>query len=422
MKWIEHWYVSYALLGLSAAGLQPILLPLLAGRSGGAAEIGAVMAAFSLGGLTAPAWGGLADRFRMHQWILAGGLAGTAAGAALFPLAVSSGLRAAFAFLSGAGLAASSTVANLFIVETRPREEWDSRIGWLQTFYGGGQVIGLVLAGLIGQSEPEKGMWLASGAAGIAIVPALFGTRIDSAHLREQRPLLSHQAHRAEWPVSSPQHLYHHLNIGRFGALLRETETPFGLFLVAWLLGFSGSAAIFSLYPVLMEQLYGISTGASSAAYAVAAGLGLVLYAPSGRWSERRGARAVFQYGLAIRVVAFAALIVLSVAVLPGRGWVAMLLFLIIVLAWSLLSVSSTTLVASLAAGGEGEAMGVFNAVTALSGVIGAGLGGWLAEVWGYGVVPVVGIAGSASGLLIMLGLSRRGTLSGQSSSKEVHL
>ncbi len=420
MKWIEHWYVSYALLGLSAAGLLPILLPLLAGRSGGAAEIGAVMAAFSLGGLTAPAWGWLADRFRVHQWLLAGGLAGTAAGAALFPLAGSLGLRAALAFLSGAGLAASSTVANLFIVETRPREEWDSRIGWLQTFYGGGQVLGLVLAGLIGQAAPEKGMRLAGGAAAVAIIPAFFGTRIDFALLRERRPVLSGQAHRAEWPVSSPQHLYHHLSIDRIGAALREIETPFGLFLVAWLFGFSGSAAIFSLYPVLMEHLYGLRPGASSAGYAVAAGLGLVLYAPSGRWTGRRGAQAVFQYGLALRVAAFAALTILSVSSFPGRGWAAMLLFLIIVLAWSLLSVSSTTLVASLATRGEGEAMGVFNAVTALSGVIGAALGGWLAEAWGYGAVPVMGIAGAAAGLLLMLKVFRHAPAPGRD-QEEVH-
>ena len=80
MKWVESWYISYALLGLSAAGLVPILLPLLIGRTRGAADIGFVMAAFSLGGLTAPIWGGLADRYRLHRWLLLGGILGTALG------------------------------------------------------------------------------------------------------------------------------------------------------------------------------------------------------------------------------------------------------------------------------------------------------------------------------------------------------
>ena len=98
-----------------------------------------------------------------------------------------------------------------------------------------------------------------------------------------------------------------------------------------------------------------------------------------------------------------------------------MLIFLFIVLAWSLLSVSSTALVAALSTRSEGEAMGVFNAVTALSGVIGAALGGWLAEAWGYGAVPVMGIAGTASGLLLMLRLFRPGRGTGRTSHEEVH-
>ncbi len=34
MKWVERWYISYALLGMTAPGLVPILLPILIGRTG----------------------------------------------------------------------------------------------------------------------------------------------------------------------------------------------------------------------------------------------------------------------------------------------------------------------------------------------------------------------------------------------------
>ena len=50
----------------------------------------------------------------------------------------------------GLGFAAANTVANMFIVEVHPREEWDSRIGALNALSGLGQVAGLLLAGLIG--------------------------------------------------------------------------------------------------------------------------------------------------------------------------------------------------------------------------------------------------------------------------------
>jgi MFS family permease len=403
MKWIEGWYLSYALLGLSAAGLLPILLPLVMGRTSGAAYIGLVMSAFSMGGLTAPIWGAFADRFRLHRWLLMGGLIGTAAGAAVFPLSLSLAVRIALAFVSGIGLAAASTTANLFIVEVRPQTEWDARIGWLQTFYGGGQVIGLGLAGFMGQAAPEKGLWLAGVMAVAAIIPALSGTRRDAALLLQHRPVLSHSPHHAEWPVGSPQHLYHHLSLGELRRALASVESPFGLFLVAWLLSFSGTAAFFSLYPVLMQQLFGILPGRSSAGYAIAAGLGLILYAPAGKWSAVRGPLPVLREALVLRVAAFLALTLLAIAPLPGRDWLAMMFFLVVVLAWSLLSVSSTALIAALSPENEGEGMGIFNAVTAFSGVVGAALGGWAASLWGYVAVPVMGIVGAGSGLLLLI-------------------
>jgi len=55
-QWVETWYLAYALLGATIAGLAPILLPLTASHTGNATDVGLVMAAFSLGGLTAPLW------------------------------------------------------------------------------------------------------------------------------------------------------------------------------------------------------------------------------------------------------------------------------------------------------------------------------------------------------------------------------
>lgn len=57
-----------------AASLAPIGLPLAISRMGGAAEVGLAVAAVSVGGLSAPLWGSLADRARLHRWVLAGGL------------------------------------------------------------------------------------------------------------------------------------------------------------------------------------------------------------------------------------------------------------------------------------------------------------------------------------------------------------
>jgi hypothetical protein len=50
--------------------------------------------------------------------------------------------------------------------------------------------------------------------------------------------------------------------------------------------------------------------------------------------------------------------------------------------------------------------MGIFNAVTAFSGVVGAVAGGWTASLRGYAAVPVVGLAGVAAGLIMMIFLA----------------
>jgi len=64
---------------------------------------------------------------------------------------------------------------------------------------------------------------------------------------------------------------------------------------------------------------------------------------------------------------------------MPPLGWTRMArlaVTIVVILSWSLLSVSGTALTARLSQGEEGEGMGLFNATTALAGVTGAALGG----------------------------------------------
>ena len=46
-----------------------------------------------------------------------------------------------------------------------------------------------------------------------------------------------------------------------------------------------------------------------------------------------------------------------------------------------------------------GQGMGIFNAVTAIAGVLGAVLGGWAAGVWGYNSIVFLALLGVAVGL-----------------------
>jgi len=74
-RWVEPWYLSYAILGCTMGGMFPILIPLLAlKRFSSACQVGLVMAAFNLGGLMAPIWGSIADRYGIHPGLLSSGL------------------------------------------------------------------------------------------------------------------------------------------------------------------------------------------------------------------------------------------------------------------------------------------------------------------------------------------------------------
>jgi predicted MFS family arabinose efflux permease len=104
-----------------------------------------------------------------------------------------------------------------------------------------------------------------------------------------------------------------------------------------------------------------------------------------------------------MRLLAFISLVGLGCLPLPGRGWLALLSVSVVILSWSLLSVSGTALTARLSHGGEGEGMGLFNAASALAGVTGAALGGWVAERWGAHLAVGLPVVGLALGLLLAL-------------------
>jgi DHA1 family tetracycline resistance protein-like MFS transporter len=399
-RWVEPWYLVYALLGTIIAGLIPVLLPLRVDQSGNASQVGWVMAAVSLGGLSAPLWGSLADRFHLHRTTLIGGLLLTTLGLTAFALTSQPMLWFGLALLLSVGAAGASTVANLFVVEVHPKAEWDERIGWLQTFYGLGQVVGLFLAGFLSNVNLDTGLLIAAGMGAAAVILGWL-TAKNPRNRPAEKPVLLHTARHTEATVHSPQRFFHHLSLKGIRQLVPVLRSRFGLFLAVWLLTFAGSATVFSQYPLLMKNLFGITADVSSMAFGVMAGLGLLLYSPAGNWSDKVGSVPVLRFSLVMRLVAFLGLFALGFTHFGIQGWLAMGAFALVVFAWSLMSVSGTALAADLSPVGEGEGIGIFNAVNALAGVIGAALGGWVASTWGYGATAVVAVVGVLGGFLL---------------------
>ena len=93
-----------------------------------------------------------------------------------------------------------------------------------------------------------------------------------------------------------------------------------------------------------------------------------------------------------------------TVSVLPTASdlFVAMLGFVLIMIAWPVLSVSSTGLAARLTPFGEGAAMGLLAATNALATVAGTFLGGPVVEALGYRIVPLIALAGLVGAELLV--------------------
>jgi MFS family permease len=360
------------------------------------------MAALSLGGLTAPLWGKLADHYHLHRCLLTGGLAVTAVGLTALPFVDVPIAWLGLAFLLGLGVAAASTVANLFVVEAHPEDQWDGRIAWLQTFQDSGYVGGLLLAVWLSQIDLRLGLLIIASITGLAAVLGWTTTQTPPTPCIP-RPVLLHPARYGEMTQHTPQHLYHHAGYQVLWRLAATLRSSFGRFLVTWLLSLSGSSAFFAFYPVLARDVFGISPALASLAFALAASLRLMLYVPAGRWSHRCSPVRVLQGALGMRLLVFMGLFALGLTPAGGHRQLALLGFAPIVLCWALLSVSGTALTAHLARHNEGEGMGLFNAVTSLAGVLGAALGGWLAGQWGYNVASGLAVVGITLGLCLSL-------------------
>ncbi len=408
-RWVEPWYLSYAILGALASGLAVILIPLIVTKFGGTAtHVGAAIAAQNVGALFAPFWGWSADRSHAYRAIFFGGFVLIAFGFLGFTLVHDLSAWLLSAFLVGFGTGASNTVACLFVVEFTAKSEWSERISWLQTFNALGSVVGMALAGLL---EPQIGTLVSA----LLVIPAImiggWGLPVPGGPLHFPRPHLlgaelAHMLRRGgpnAISVLAPLHRPRRSDI----AVLRVAfASAFGIFLVGWFFFSLAISAFASLYPVLMTKSFEITVTTSSMLMSVATAISIPLYNLAGRSATRHGPIQVLAIGIGGRIVALAGLAMVAYTH-PSFSFVpVLLLYGLFQGIWPLLGVTSNDLAADLAPFGEGTAMGLFNAVAAIASALGAVVGGVVADMFGFASVIVFGALGASVALVCML--SRR--------------
>jgi predicted MFS family arabinose efflux permease len=200
----------------------------------------------------------------------------------------------------------------------------------------------------------------------------------------------AHPALGGEAWSSTPQRLFHVISWQGLLTLLREMEMPFARLLIIWFVAFAAISAVLTMFPLSLIQAFGASPRLPATTYAFAAAVSLAIYPLAATMAKRYGARQVMRAGFGTRTVAIA---ILSITFLSQTDNMRLVLggFVMLVLAWPLLGVSGTALAAELAPGEKGEAIGLFNASSSLAGAVGALIGGWATQAYGFGAVCLVG-------------------------------
>jgi MFS family permease len=406
-RWVEPWYLSYAILGCTMGGMVPILIPLLALKHfSSTCQVGLVMAVFNIGGLMAPFWGSVADRYGIHRGLLSGGLIITSIALAALSFTNTFLFWLGLALIQGIGVFVAMTVGNLFIVEIYPKAEWNERIGWLQTFNSGGQVCGMLLAAALSQIDLSSSLLIAASLIAVAVLPSRLTPKVshENAGYRSGSLYQGHHCHRIQESSYFSVEDFR-INISRHISSVRNT--PFEHFMGFWLLCVAGASAIYTLYPVMMQEIYGIGQELLSFSFAVAMGLSVFLYPQAGHLAHRFGPTRVLRSFLGVRLMAFLSFFFLEVYHFGGQVQLVLLSFSAIVLCWPFLIVSGTALTAQLSPLGEGKGMGIFCAVLATACVIGSAVGGWLAAQWGYDAAAGMAVITDALGLMLMYKMNK---------------
>ena len=421
-RFLEAWFAPFALVNGSAVGLVPILLPVVSVKYG-VGHVGLVMGAFNLGAFAAPLTGALADKFRAYRVLAIGCAALSAVSLWLFPLA-GSAPQLLLALANGAGFAGAVTIADLLIVERRPKAEWNQRLGWLETVLGIGQGGALLLASWLSTQTADNALLIGAFVPAAAI--PLAAVLIRNAPAAPSQPAPSQPAPSQPAVATQPDHAplpaRHHLAdaglVGEWGPAspkrahnLQRRRRPFtgfrnvlgggfGWMLAAWAPAYAGTAIVFSLYPVLFQHSFGVAPQTSALAFAVIVFVSLPLFLLAGRIGQRRGPVPAVLGGMAARVVLLGLLAGFAAAghipyVLPMAAFAGVLF------AWSFLSVASPALTAQLVPNAEGDAQGMLNASSGVAGLVGSVAGGEVANTWGYPAALALGAAAVAVGLTI---------------------
>ncbi len=409
----SKWFYSYLPQGIAGGATSP-LIPLFAYALGASlGDVGVIAAATSVASVPAfMLWGSLSDRLKTRKAFLILGFLGTAVSFLAMALCFNLPEFYLANLLIGFLGAASAPVGAVLVMETSERTQWPSRLALISQLTGVGYIVGLSV-GMV---------WLAIGPVILDTVSAMRGLFVIGAALGllsgvlagmwlvepnvylERRSIhLVDNLFRIERVKFLPMRMLHYLDFRNRKA--SKLSRPLRTYLVTVFLLFSGFTAFYGFFPILLQQVYGLSESAVFAVYIASQVGSVTAYLRVGRWVQQRGSRRTQMYASLGRTLLFPSFLLVGlVSFSPAAILVGLLaLHAAVGICWALINVSGSTLVSDLAPeDARAEAMGAYNAVQGFGSILGPLLGGFAAEFLGYGVGIGVSVAFILAGVAIL--------------------
>ena len=287
---------------------------------------------------------------------------------------------------AGLGVTATTTAANVLVIQGVDKRRWDERIADLQRIISAGQIFGLLLAGGLAASHMRLAFLLAAAGLIIACVLATYSaprSSVQEGTVRPRpRPLVGGEA-----GVPGPQHNAHHFDLGELREFLGAITRPLARFLLVWLISYTAMNGVAVLFPVVMTRHYAMPAILPASAYAVGVAASLLLYGRVSVLARRHSAGRVLTIGLGARWLLLACLACLGLSQAPWAGVGVLVAFSLVQMVWPLLAVSTNALSVELVPGARGESVGLFNATTAVASSLGSAIGGVIFGLFGFSVL-----------------------------------
>ncbi|MFB6183859.1 MAG: MFS transporter [Haloarculaceae archaeon] len=421
-RWLYAWGLGSVALG-GASLLVPLYVVALGGRP---FDLGLLASSSAFVGVPgALASGRLVERPSARRPIVIGTLVLVAAMLLVLPLISSLPVVIVANAIVWLAFAAIAPVLTLLVTVDVPESEWSGRFARLNAFQGwgwaGGLVAGFVwtLVGgrILGPATAQRTFFVVVGvcAAVAALLtgrwlPAEGGRRALASPRRVARALgrTRRLNVRGATVPFTPGRLY--WTTRRFAPrrVADRFTARLALYFVAVALCFTGFAAFFAPLPAFLTGV-GYGSDAIFALYLVSSLGSALFFVPVGRLTERYPVDVLQTAGLTVRAIALPTVAIVGSALAASlTGLLATaVVFLVVGLTWAVIAVTASTLVTRLAPQQiRGEALGIYTALTAFAGGVGALVGGWLAGVGylvAFGVAAALVIVGA-----VLVAVTRR--------------